>query len=66
MKQRGLPFLTIVLPAFNEEVYLVANLSRLSDDARLALFDAADIRSPVANVFYFGVGAEWWFQSSYR
>lgn len=48
------------------QIYLAANWSRLNDDARLALFDSPDLRAAESNVFYFGIGAEWWFQSSYR
>ena len=47
-------------------VYLIATISWLNDDARLALFEPTDIRYPFGTVLYVGAGAEWWFQSSYR
>ncbi len=56
------------------QIYLVATVSRLNDDARAALFypgdggtlNPPDVRYSVATAWYLGVGAEWWFQSSYR
>jgi maltoporin len=47
-------------------IFLVATVSRLNDDARLALFDPTDVRYGASTVLYLGAGAEWWFQSSYR
>jgi len=48
------------------QIYLVGTVSRLNDDARIALFDPNDVRYGASTVMYLGVGAEWWFQSSYR
>lgn len=47
-------------------IYAIATISRLSDDALAALFNPADIRANTNTVYYLGLGAEWWFQSSYR
>ena len=59
-------------------LYLVYTVSLLNDDARDTLFDPTDVRygggfdpktlrySGSNTVQYIGVGAEWWFQSSYR
>ena len=52
-------------------IYAVYTASVLNQDARDALFDPTDVRygaSPAGNqtVHYVGLGAEWWFQSSYR
>lgn len=47
-------------------IYAIGTYSRLADDALLALFDPTDIRAKNKDVFYIGLGAEWWFQSSYR
>ena len=45
------------------QIYLLATVSRLNDDARVALFDPADLRYGNSTVLYFGIGAEWWFQN---
>jgi hypothetical protein len=47
-------------------VYAVYTYSALNQDALDALFDPTDVRYGHAGVHYLGVGAEWWFQSSYR
>jgi maltoporin len=47
-------------------VYAIYTYSHLNQDALDALFDPTDIRYGQADVHYIGVGAEWWFQSSYR
>ena len=47
-------------------IYGVVTYSRLSEDARVALFDPTDVRYSSKNVLYLGLGAEWWFNSSYR
>jgi maltoporin len=48
------------------QFYALYTYSRLDQDAADALFDATDVRHDHTSVHYFGVGAEWWFQSSYR
>ncbi len=45
------------------QIYLLATVSRLNQDARDALFDPTDIRYGAATALYFGIGAEWWFQN---
>jgi maltoporin len=47
-------------------IYGVYTLSILNQDARDALFDPTDVRYSASVVHYLGIGAEWWFQSSYR
>ena len=47
-------------------IYAVATVSSLNQDALDTLFTAPDIRYGTSTVLYLGVGAEWWFQSSYR
>jgi maltoporin len=52
-------------------LYAVYTVSVLNQDARDALFEPSDVRygaAPTGNqtVHYIGLGAEWWFQSSYR
>ena len=47
-------------------LYAVYTLSYLSNDAQYYLFDPQDVRAGKALVHYLGLGAEWWFNSSYR
>jgi hypothetical protein len=48
-------------------IYAVYTVSLLNQDARDALLDAGDVRYGTSSVVhYLGIGAEWWFQSSYR
>ncbi|HRI52917.1 MAG TPA: carbohydrate porin, partial [Pseudomonadota bacterium] len=47
-------------------LYAVYTLSYLSNDAQYYLFEPQDVRAGKALVHYLGLGAEWWFNSSYR
>ena len=51
-------------------LYVIYTISVLNADARDALFATTDVRygegSGTLPVHYVGIGAEWWFQSSYR
>ncbi|MSP63622.1 MAG: hypothetical protein EXR72_25415 [Myxococcales bacterium] len=47
------------------QIYLLATVSRLNDDARVVRFEPGDLRYSTATVLYFGIGAEWWFESLY-
>lgn len=47
-------------------LYAVYTLSYLSSDAQYYLFEPQDVRAGKALVHYLGLGAEWWFNSSYR
>ena len=48
-------------------IYLVYTLSVLNQDARDALFEPTDLRYGNSSLYhYVGIGAEWWFQSSYQ
>jgi maltoporin len=47
-------------------VYGIYTASVLSDDAQYTLFDPRDVRAGQGVVHYLGLGAEWWFNSSYR
>jgi maltoporin len=47
-------------------IYGVYTLSYLNDDAQYYLFDPTDVRAGKSLVHYLGLGAEWWFNSSYR
>lgn len=52
-------------------IYAIYTLSVLNQDARDALWDPTDVRYGGATqgnlvTHYVGLGAEWWFQSSYR
>lgn len=47
-------------------LYAVYTLSYLNNDAQYYLFEPQDVRAGKALVHYLGLGAEWWFNSSYR
>jgi maltoporin len=47
-------------------LYAVYTLSVLNQDAQQTLFAPEDVRYGKGVVHYLGVGAEWWFNSSYR
>ena len=47
-------------------IYAVYTLSYLNGDAQYYLFEPQDVRAGKALVHYLGLGAEWWFNSSYR
>lgn len=48
------------------QIYLIYTVSRMNDDARIALYDPRDVRYGDEVVHYLGAGVEWWFNSSYR
>jgi maltoporin len=47
-------------------LYLLYTVSRMNDDAFIALYDPKDVRYGNNTVHYIGTGVEWWFNSSYR
>ena len=47
-------------------LYLIYTVSRMNDDAFIALYDPKDVRYGNNTVHYIGTGVEWWFNSSYR
>ncbi len=47
-------------------IFAIYTVSFLNDDARYVLFDPRDVRAGTNVVHYLGLGAEWWFNSSYR
>ena len=47
-------------------IYAVYTLSLLNGDAQYTLWNPGDIRAGHTDVHYLGLGAEWWFNSSYR
>jgi maltoporin len=47
-------------------IYAVYTLSLLNDDAQYYLWSPQDVRSGRTVTHYLGMGAEWWFNSSYR
>lgn len=47
-------------------IYGLYTLSYLTEDAQRALFLPQDVRANQPIVHYLGLGAEWWFNSSYR
>ncbi len=48
------------------QIYFIYTVSRMNDDARIALYDPRDVRYGDEVVHYLGAGVEWWFNSSYR
>ena len=48
------------------QIYAVYTVSDTNGDARVLLYDTQDFRYRQGVVHYLGIGAEWWFNSSYR
>ncbi len=47
-------------------IYAIYTLSVVNGDARIAQYDPSDYRYGQGVAHYLGIGAEWWFNSSYR
>ncbi|MCS6913800.1 MAG: carbohydrate porin [Myxococcales bacterium] len=47
-------------------LYGIYTMSLLNADAQHVLFDPQDVRAGQSVIHYLGLGAEWWFNSSYR